>query len=241
RRRRAHLRRRFRVRGRRRRRRLRLRRRWAARSLPRRWQRLGGALSERQSRRGRPSFHPAARSSHGPHSRERRLSHRHRRRWDHRPRGAPEWRERPPPRPRRLPFPAREREMGFQRADRRHDGVQRDVGGRRDAAGEAPSLYTADDGWVTVQVEGMGIASYDLTGDGYPEVFLTSQADNRLQTLAGGPSQPTYRDIGQRRGANAARPFTGGDTRPSTAWHDEFADVNNDGFVDLFISKGNVT
>ena len=27
---------------------------------------------------------------------------------------------------------------------------------------------------------------------------------------------------------------------PSTAWHPEFADVNNDGFADLFISKGNV-
>ena len=105
----------------------------------------------------------------------------------------------------------------------------------------APSLYTADDGWVNVQVQGMGIASYDLTGDGYPEVFLTSQADNRLQTLAAGPAHPTYRDIGLRRGTNAAQPFTGGDSRPSTAWHDEFADVNNDGFVDLFIAKGNVT
>ena len=105
----------------------------------------------------------------------------------------------------------------------------------------APSLYTADDGWVNVQVQGMGIASYDLTGDGYPEVFLTSQADNRLQTLAAGPAHPTYRDIGLRRGTNAAQPFTGGDARPSTAWHDEFADVNNDGFVDLFIAKGNVT
>ena len=108
-------------------------------------------------------------------------------------------------------------------------------------SGQPPSLYTADDGWVRVQVQGMGIASYDLTGDGYPEVFLTSQADNRLQTLAARPSQPTYRDIGLRRGTNAAQPFTGGDARPSTAWHDEFADVNNDGFVDLFIAKGNVT
>jgi len=87
----------------------------------------------------------------------------------------------------------------------------------------------------------MGIASYDLTGDGYPEIFLTSQADNRLQTLSAGPAQPTYRDIGLKRGANAAQPFIGGDARPSTAWHDEFADVNNDGFVDLFIAKGNVS
>jgi len=111
----------------------------------------------------------------------------------------------------------------------------------RMAMGKPPTLYSGDDGWVRVQVEGMGIASYDLTGDGYPEVFLTSQADNRLQTLSAGPTQPTYRDIGLRRGVNAAQPFTGGDRRPSTAWHDEFADVNNDGFVDLFIAKGNVT
>ncbi len=27
---------------------------------------------------------------------------------------------------------------------------------------------------------------------------------------------------------------------PSTAWHPEFEDVNNDGLVDLFVSKGNV-
>src|SRR5437899_1397533 len=106
---------------------------------------------------------------------------------------------------------------------------------------EPPRLYTADDGWVRVQVEGMGIASYDVTGDGYPDVFLTSRGDNRLQTLAAGPAQPSYRDIGFKRGVNAAQPFTGGDARPSTAWHDEFADVNNDGFVDLFIAKGNVT
>ena len=111
----------------------------------------------------------------------------------------------------------------------------------RISPGVAPSLYTADDGWVNLQVNGMGIASYDLNGDGYPEIYLTSQADNRLQTLAADPSRPTYRDIALRRGANTAQPFTGGDLRPSTAWHDEFADVNDDGLVDLFVSKGNVS
>ena len=108
------------------------------------------------------------------------------------------------------------------------------------APGKPPRLYTAADGWMQVQIWGMGIATYDVTKDGYPDVFLTSQAANRLQTLTDGPGQPTYEDIGLKRGVNATRPFTGGDPLPSTAWHPEFEDVNNDGFIDLFISKGNV-
>lgn len=91
-----------------------------------------------------------------------------------------------------------------------------------------------------MQIFGMGIASYDLTGDGYPEVYLTSQADNKLQTLTAGPGQPTYRDIARKRGVTATTPFTGGDLGASTAWHPEFQDVNNDGYIDLFVSKGNV-
>ena len=86
----------------------------------------------------------------------------------------------------------------------------------------------------------MGIASQDLTGDGMPEVFLTSQGDNKLQTLAAGASQPDYHDIALARGVTAQRPYVGGDILPSTAWHPEFADVNNDGFDDLLVTKGNV-
>ena len=41
--------------------------------------------------------------------------------------------------------------------------------------------------------------------------FLTSQGDNKLQTLTAGPGQPTYRDIALKRGVTAAQPFTGGD------------------------------
>jgi hypothetical protein len=111
----------------------------------------------------------------------------------------------------------------------------------RVAPGEPPRLYTADEGWVQVQVWGMGIASQDLTGDGLPEIYLTSQADNKLQTLATGPAQPMYRDIALRRGVNAATPVNGGDPLPSTAWHPAFEDVNNDGFLDLYVSKGNVS
>jgi enediyne biosynthesis protein E4 len=106
--------------------------------------------------------------------------------------------------------------------------------------GVAPHAYTAADGWQPLNLWGMGIASQDVTGDGYPEVFLTSQGDNKLQTLADGAAQPSYRDIALKSGVTAQRPYTGGDVLPSTAWHPEFEDVNNDGFVDLFVSKGNV-
>ena len=63
------------------------------------------------------------------------------------------------------------------------------------APGDRPRLYTKDDGWQTVRIWGMGIASQDITGDGHPEVYLTSQGDNKLQTLAAGPSRPDYRDM----------------------------------------------
>jgi len=108
------------------------------------------------------------------------------------------------------------------------------------APGEPPKLYTRADGWARLQLFGMGIASQDLTGDGYPEVYLTSQGDNKLQTLADGPARPLFEDIALRRGATAHRPFTGGEIKPSTAWHPVFADVNNDGFSDLYVTKGNV-
>ena len=110
----------------------------------------------------------------------------------------------------------------------------------RVAPDEPPRLWTRDEGWQAVRIWGMGIASYDLNGDGYPEVFLTSQADNRLQTLADGPERPTYEDIAVERNANASKPYTGDVDLLSTAWHAEFQDVNNDGFIDLFVAKGNV-
>ena len=106
--------------------------------------------------------------------------------------------------------------------------------------GEPPVPYTAADGWERLRIWGMGIASDDLTGDGYPEVYLTSQGDNKLQTLADGPERPAYADIALSRGVTAHRPFAGDTTLPSTAWHAEFADVNNDGLADLFVAKGNV-
>ncbi|MCV0403121.1 MAG: CRTAC1 family protein [Chloroflexi bacterium] len=111
----------------------------------------------------------------------------------------------------------------------------------RVSAGSEPALYDGDDGWARMQIWGMGIASRDLTGDGYPEIYLTSQGDNKLQMLLADASAPTYRDVAVSAGVNAAQPIAGGETLPSTAWHPEFADVNNDGFVDLLVTKGNVS
>jgi enediyne biosynthesis protein E4 len=110
----------------------------------------------------------------------------------------------------------------------------------RVAPGEAPRLYTADDGWVPLRLWGMGIGSQDVTGDGYPDVYLTSQGSNALQTLASGAASPAYRNIALPMGLEATSPSVGGDPLPSTSWHAEWADVNADGFADLFVSKGNV-
>ena len=136
----------------------------------------------------------------------------------------------------------------WDRSGRRDLRVSNDRNYSRDAheqlwrlePGEPPREYTEADGWRRLQIWGMGIASRDLTGDGLAEVYLTSQADNKLQTLADGPAQPTYTDMALGVGVTAQRPYTGGDILPSTAWHPEFEDVNNDSLVDLFVSKGNV-
>lgn len=110
--------------------------------------------------------------------------------------------------------------------------------------GKAPRLYTQDEGWKYLRIWGMGIASHDLDFDGYPEYFLTSMADNKLQTLdaipTDGKPKPSYADIAFARGATAHRPYVGAEIRPSTAWHTDFEDVNNDGRTDLFVAKGNV-
>ena len=77
--------------------------------------------------------------------------------------------------------------------------------------GQAPRLYTEADGWAFLQLWGMGIASYDVTGDGQPEVYLTSQGANRLQSLVDGPAQPAYHDIALERTMSMPR------GRPSAA------------------------
>ncbi len=94
-----------------------------------------------------------------------------------------------------------------------------------------------EDGWEGPQLWGMGIASRDVTGDGLPEVMLTSMGDQLLQIAS---ADGTYSAAPFSQGTYAQRPHTGEDGRPSTGWHAEFGDVDNDGRADLFIAKGNV-
>jgi enediyne biosynthesis protein E4 len=105
-----------------------------------------------------------------------------------------------------------------------------------------PRLYRSSEGWRHVTIWGMGIAEADLNADGYPEYALTSMGDTKLQTLdeEAEEGRPIYRDIAFEKGATAQRPYVGEAIRPSTGWHAEFDDFNNDGNLDLFIAKGNV-
>ena len=110
--------------------------------------------------------------------------------------------------------------------------------------GEAPALYTDKDGWKRLRIWGMGIASADINGDTYPDYFLTSMADNKLQMLkaveAGGKSKADFKDVAWPSGVTLHRPGFGDDLKNSTAWHAQFEDVNNDGLADLFVAKGNI-
>jgi enediyne biosynthesis protein E4 len=92
------------------------------------------------------------------------------------------------------------------------------------------------DGWPRISLWGMGIASQDITGDGLPEVMLTSMGDQLLQLNTG----DGFRNAPYAMGTYAQRPHVGDDGRPSTGWHAEFGDIDNDGRADLFIAKGNV-
>lgn len=100
--------------------------------------------------------------------------------------------------------------------------------------------FEEQEGWGRLSIWGMGIASRDITGDGLPEVYLTSMGDQLLQYRDGAELGPVWRDAAYAQGATAHRPYVGDDGRPSTGWHAQFGDVDNDGRDDIFVAKGNV-
>ncbi len=98
-------------------------------------------------------------------------------------------------------------------------------------------FLTEADGWKPMSIWGMGIASRDLNGDGRDEVFLTSMGDQKMEIAQ---ADGSYVAAPYGIGTYATIPYTGGEGRPSTGWHSQFGDVDNDGRADLFIAKGNV-
>ncbi len=109
-------------------------------------------------------------------------------------------------------------------------------------ANGAPRQYGRSQGWKPLRIWGMGIAEADLDQDGLPEYALSSMGDTMLQSLdkEADTDRPTYRDTAYEKQMTAHRPYTGTDLKPSTGWHTQFADINNDTRLDLFIAKGNV-
>ena len=106
---------------------------------------------------------------------------------------------------------------------------------------EAPRLYTEADGWRPLRIWGMGIASQDVTGDGYPEVFLTSQGDNKLQTLADGPEPRRRTRTSRSNGASpptARSPAATCSRRPRGTPSSQTSTTTAS--LDLFVAKGNV-
>ncbi|MBT0955873.1 CRTAC1 family protein [Alphaproteobacteria bacterium KMM 3653] len=103
---------------------------------------------------------------------------------------------------------------------------------------ELPNLTERafSEAWEKTVIFGMGIASRDLTGDGLPEVMLTSMGDQLMQVnSAAGYDWAPY-----EIGTFAQRPYVGDAGGVSTGWHAQFGDVDNDARPDLFIAKGNV-
>lgn len=101
--------------------------------------------------------------------------------------------------------------------------------------------YGAEDGWQDVQIWGMSLAAHDVVGNGLPDLSISNMMDQRLETLGDGRAQAAYFvDIAFDTGSTAHRPYAGGDVRPSTGWHTQFADFDQDGLADLLIIKGNV-
>ena len=107
--------------------------------------------------------------------------------------------------------------------------------------GQAPRHTPRPRDGARCSVEGMGIASRDVTGDGLPEVFLTSQGDEQPPDTENGPDAPTYRDIALGRGVRRRAPVhrrRRSCRRPRGIQSSRTSTTT--ARIDLFVCKGNV-
>ena len=81
-------------------------------------------------------------------------------------------------------------------------------------------------------VSGMGADARDVDNDGRPDVFQTALANETFPLFrnTGGGS---FEDVTGRSGVGTA-------TRPRAGWGNGIADLNNDGWKDLFVACGDV-
>ena len=107
-----------------------------------------------------------------------------------------------------------------------------------------PALYTAEEGWKPLQHLGHGHRQLRPQRRRLPRIFPDQhgrqQAADADRRADGRRAEADFKDVAFAKGVTAHRPYTGDDLQPSTGWHAQFEDVNNDGLVDLFVAKGNV-
>ena len=88
--------------------------------------------------------------------------------------------------------------------DRHYSGQQPRSSCGASAPDEPPRLWTRDEGWQAVRIWGMGIASYDLNGDGCPRRSSSrARPTTGFRPLPTALSGPPTRDIAVERNANA--------------------------------------
>ena len=102
-----------------------------------------------------------------------------------------------------------------------------------DGAGALALVNDAAEIYANLDMAAMGIDSADLNGDGLLDYCITDRARPRCLLSS---SNGSYAESGQSIGVTVAEPASTQFT--TTGWSIDFADLDNDGFLDIFQSSG---